>query len=91
VNWTCNFTIVEFVPSAISNISWRTNIIFAVLNFTWAPLLHLFYSETARMTMEEIDNFFVKQPISLPTISAHVGYESGTQDDKVAAVLEETA
>lgn len=79
---------VEFVPSAIANISWRTYIIFAVLNFTWAPLLYLFYPETARMTMEEIDNLFVKEPISLHT---HVSHESGTHDDKAAFVLQEMA
>ncbi|KAI9034824.1 uncharacterized protein KD926_005338 [Aspergillus affinis] len=89
VNWTCNFAIVEFVPSAIANISWRTYIIFAVLNFTWAPLLYLFYPETARMTMEEIDNLFVKEPISLHTLTAHVSHESGTHNDKVAVELQE--
>lgn len=91
VNWTCNFAIVEFVPSAIANISWRTYIIFAVLNFTWAPLLYFFYPETARMTMEEIDNLFVKEPIPLHTLTTHVSHESGTHDGKVAVELQERA
>ncbi|KAJ5378315.1 general substrate transporter [Penicillium cataractarum] len=89
VNWTCNFAIVEFVPSAITNISWRTYIIFAVLNFTWAPLLYLFYPETARLTMEEIDNLFVKEPIQLHTLTTHASDDSENQDGKVAIELEE--
>ena len=31
-NWICNFIIVMITPDAISNIGWRTYIIFAVLN-----------------------------------------------------------
>jgi hypothetical protein len=89
VNWTCNFAIVEFVPSAITNISWRTYIIFAVLNFTWAPLLYLFYPETARLTMEEIDNLFVKEPIQLHTLTTHASDDSENQDGKVTVELEE--
>lgn len=80
---------MEFVPSAITNISWRTYIIFAVLNFTWAPLLYLFYPETARLTMEEIDNLFVKEPIQLHTLTTHASDDSENQDGKVAIEFEE--
>lgn len=31
-NWICNFIIVQITPPAISNVGWRTYIIFAVLN-----------------------------------------------------------
>jgi hypothetical protein len=63
VNWMCNFIIVEITPYAITNIGWKTYVIFAVLNFTWAPLLYFFYSETARKSMEEIDNLFLDKKI----------------------------
>ena len=35
INWMCVFTVVQITPIAIKNISWRTFIIFAVLNGCW--------------------------------------------------------
>lgn len=38
--------IVQITPPAISNIGWRTYIIFAVLNSVWVPIIYFFFPET---------------------------------------------
>jgi hypothetical protein len=43
---------------AIANIGWRFYIIFAVLNFAWAPFIWYFYVETAGLSLEEVDLMF---------------------------------
>lgn len=68
VNWTCNFIIVEITPPAITNIGWKTYIIFGVLNFCWAPLLYLYYPDTARKSLEEIDNLFRDEKIDFEAV-----------------------
>jgi hypothetical protein len=44
--------------AAIANIGWRFYIIFAVLNFAWAPIIWYFYIETKELSLEEIDLMF---------------------------------
>ncbi|PVH90868.1 hypothetical protein DM02DRAFT_546939 [Periconia macrospinosa] len=42
-NWIlCKSIIVQIAPPAISNIGWRTYIIFAVLNATWVLTIYFF-------------------------------------------------
>jgi hypothetical protein len=50
-----------------------------VLNFTWAPLLYFFYPETARKSMEEIDNIFLNKKIDCET--GYVPERSDTDND----------
>lgn len=45
-NWICNYLIVQITPPAISNIGWRTYIIFAILNTLWVPIIYFFFPET---------------------------------------------
>jgi hypothetical protein len=40
-NWICNFIIVMITPDAISNIGWKTYIIFAILNVSCKNRLRL--------------------------------------------------
>ncbi|KAI4800580.1 hexose carrier protein [Aureobasidium sp. EXF-8845] len=58
VNWLFVYVVVLITPSAIANISWRFYIIFAVLNFAWAPIIWYFYIETKELSLEEIDLMF---------------------------------
>lgn len=44
----------------IANISWRSFIIFAVLNVLWVPIIYFFYPETAGLELEDIDLIFSK-------------------------------
>ncbi|KAK9310974.1 general substrate transporter [Lipomyces starkeyi] len=60
-NWISNYIVVLITPIGISNIAWRFYIIFAVFNFSFLPLIYLFYVETARFTLEEIDEIFEEQ------------------------------
>jgi hypothetical protein len=50
-NWICNYLIVQITPPAISNIGWKTYIIFAVLNTLWVPIIYLFFPETKGQKM----------------------------------------
>lgn len=50
--------IVQVTPIAISNIGWRTYIIFAVLNATWVPIIYLFFPETKGLELEDVDRLF---------------------------------
>ena len=57
-NWICNYAVVLVTPVGISNLGWRYYLIYAVLNAAFVPIVQLFYVETARLTLEEIDTLF---------------------------------
>lgn len=57
-NWIMNFAVVKFTPSAIENIKYRVYIIFAVLNALWLPIIAFYLPETARKSLEEMDQVF---------------------------------
>lgn len=61
-NWIINFAVVMFTPPSISNIGWRTYIIFAVLNFSFLPVIYWFYPETMGKQLEDMDRLFADQP-----------------------------
>lgn len=47
-------------PIMISNIGWGTYLFFAVVNVCFLPIIYLWYPETARRSLEEIDLIFAK-------------------------------
>lgn len=57
-NWLFNFAIGLFIPPAFHNISWKTFIIFGVLCFGAAIQAYFTYPETARKSIEEIEEMF---------------------------------
>ena len=57
-NWIFNYMIVQITPISISNIGWRTYIIFAVLNACWVPIIFLFFPETKGLELEAVDALF---------------------------------
>jgi MFS family permease len=57
-DWIFNYLVVQITPISISNIRWRTYIIFFVLNLIFAVTILLFYPETAGRSLEEIDSLF---------------------------------
>ncbi|PWN32953.1 putative sugar transporter [Meira miltonrushii] len=57
-NWICNFAVVKFTPIAITNIRYKFYIIFAILNAAWLPIIAFFLPETARKSLEEMDEAF---------------------------------
>jgi len=58
-DWIFNYMIVQITPVAISNIRWKTYMIFFVLNLAFAVTVFLFYPETSGRTLEEIDNIYL--------------------------------
>ncbi|KAF2212248.1 hypothetical protein CERZMDRAFT_97527 [Cercospora zeae-maydis SCOH1-5] len=57
-NWICNFMVVEITPSGIRNLHWKFYIIWTVFNFSFVPLVYVFFPETAGRTLEDIDDYF---------------------------------
>ncbi|KAL9012156.1 MAG: hypothetical protein Q9173_003053 [Seirophora scorigena] len=60
-NWIFNFSLGLFVPPAFHSISYKTFIIFGVLCFGAAIQPFLFYPETARKSLEEIEVLFSRE------------------------------
>jgi hypothetical protein len=56
--WIINFAVVEFTPSAIQNIGWRTYIIFIVFNLCFVPIVYFFFPETTNLRLEDVDYLF---------------------------------
>jgi sugar porter (SP) family MFS transporter len=57
-NWTFNFVVVMLVGPAFNNISWRTYIVFAVLNAAIVPVVYFFFPETGGRSLEDLDVVF---------------------------------
>ena len=49
---------MQITPPAISNIGWKTYIIFAVLNACWVPIIYFFFPETKGLELEDVDRLF---------------------------------
>jgi hypothetical protein len=58
-DWIFNFLVVQITPISISNIRWKTYMIFFVLNVVFAITVWLFYPETTGRSLEEIDALFM--------------------------------
>ncbi|KAJ5011661.1 general substrate transporter [Colletotrichum sp. SAR 10_99] len=58
-NWIFNYIIVQIIPIAISNIRWKTYMIFFVLNLFFAAIIFCFYPETSGRSLEETDEIFM--------------------------------
>lgn len=57
-NWIVNFMVVEITPPGITSLGWRFYIIWTVFNFSFVPIVYLFYPETADRSLEDVDRFF---------------------------------
>lgn len=57
-NWIFNFMVVMITPIAFANITYKTYIIFAVINAFIVPCVYFFYPETAYRSLEEMDEIF---------------------------------
>ncbi|KAK9368191.1 general substrate transporter [Lipomyces kononenkoae] len=60
-NWICNYIIVQITVPAVTNIGWKTYIIFAILNALWVPIIFFFFPETKGLQLEDVDRFFSGQ------------------------------
>ena len=57
-HWLSNFVVVYVTPAAIASLQYRLYIIWAVLNAAFVPITWLFYPETARRSLEDLDEVF---------------------------------
>lgn len=57
-NWILCYVVVCVTPSGIANLGWRYYLIYAITNMCFVPVVHFFYVETARLSLEEIDRVF---------------------------------
>lgn len=58
MNYMTNFWLGLYIPEALNAASWKVYFIFGGINFLCAVLGYLFYPETARRTLEELDLLF---------------------------------
>lgn len=59
---------VEITPPMITNIGYKSYIVFAVINFITVPIVYLFYPETSRMPLEAVDLLFADRDGKRPSI-----------------------
>lgn len=57
-NWIFNLALALFVPSAFTNIQWKTYMIFGTFCFVMTFWVFFLYPETAGKSLEEIDLVF---------------------------------
>ena len=60
-HWLSNFAIVFFTPDAIKNLGPKLYIIWAVFNAAFVPITYFFYPETARRSLEDMDEIFLNE------------------------------
>ncbi|KAL4767821.1 general substrate transporter [Aspergillus nidulans var. acristatus] len=56
--WLFNFVVTKFTPSAVSNIGWRTFIMFGVFCFAMGLWVCIFIKETKGKRLEDMDDIF---------------------------------
>ena len=57
--WLSSFVVTEIVPVCVTNIGWRTYLIFTCCNVAFVPFVYFFLLETAGMTLVSIDLCFM--------------------------------
>ncbi|KAI0127460.1 putative sugar transporter [Xylariales sp. AK1849] len=55
-NWLMAFVVVQFTKVGIDNL------VFAIISFSYFPVVFCFYSETSRRTLEDTDLLFIRNP-----------------------------
>ncbi|KAJ9640200.1 hypothetical protein H2204_003425 [Knufia peltigerae] len=58
-DWIFNYMIVQVTPIMISNIRWKSYMVFFVLNFAHGVVVFLFFPETSGKSLEEMDSMFM--------------------------------
>ncbi|RFU26077.1 hypothetical protein B7463_g10261, partial [Scytalidium lignicola] len=58
VQWAFVYVVVLITPPGITNLGWKFYLIFCTFNFSFLPLIWLFYIETAGLSLEQVDRIF---------------------------------
>jgi hypothetical protein len=56
--WAFTFLVVEITPVLITNIGFKSYIVFAVLNFAAIPVVYFSFPETNQLPLEAVDLLF---------------------------------
>lgn len=59
-SWMSNYIVAMVAPIALGQVSWRFYILFAVANFVWATIIYFIIVETAKMSLDDIDEWFAR-------------------------------
>ncbi|KAI0888979.1 general substrate transporter [Annulohypoxylon maeteangense] len=57
-NWMSGFIIVQFTKTGVDNLRWGFYLLFAGFCWSFLPVVFLFYPETSRRTLEDMDEMF---------------------------------
>lgn len=66
--WLFTFLVVEITPVMITNIGYKSYIVFAVINFATVPLVYFGFPETSRMPLEAVDLLFADRNGQRPSL-----------------------
>jgi sugar porter (SP) family MFS transporter len=58
VSWLFNFLVAEVTPIAFTNLAWKYFLVYCCLNAAFVPTIYFFFPETARHSLEDIDEIF---------------------------------
>ncbi|KAI1142353.1 general substrate transporter [Hypoxylon sp. FL0543] len=57
-NWMSGFVIIQFTKVGVDNLGWAFYLLFAGFCWSFLPIVFLFYPETSRRTLEDMDEIF---------------------------------
>jgi len=66
--WMFTFLVVEITPPMITNITYKSYIVFAIINFVTVPCVYFFFPETSRRPLEVVDLLFADRDGKRPSI-----------------------
>lgn len=66
--WLFTFLVVEITPPMITNIGYKSYIVFAVINFVTLPVVYFCFPETSRLPLEAVDLLFADRDGQRPSI-----------------------
>ncbi|KAJ6102953.1 hypothetical protein N7486_005380 [Penicillium sp. IBT 16267x] len=69
ISWLFNFLVAEVTPSAFDDIGWKYFIVYCCLNASFVPVIYFFFPETAKRSLEEIDEIFEASTSIFDTVS----------------------
>jgi hypothetical protein len=61
IHWLFNFVIVMITPIGLKTLNYKFYIIWVVTNLSFMIVVYVFYPETSRKSLEEIDLLFLKE------------------------------
>ena len=77
--WIFTFLIAEITPVTVTNLGWKTYIIFGMLNLAFMPIVYFFYPETKGKTLEQIDFLFTGSKVRIDMSLEELEEISGQQ------------